>query len=591
MGLNSGLDLTDLDDVQSEKFEDFQSKITDLYDVKVKEDEAKKKKPSILAGEVPLRQIAGEVFTQTGRGLLAAFSWPLDVLKAGLVGSALSDIDELEEAYAKQGKPFDREKVIREVHEGLGSFPTGGLLEQKITENTGFDLEPRTDEGRFIDQYANIAGLIKGKIPKKLGKGLIAPVTSYGLETAGASETKARIVGDMMAFLPEKKAVAKDFTPEVNKIKNTADKYELPFLEFQAREKAPTVAATLSEAAEKTLKNNFAMSTEQAVSKIVADENILKRMQNNGVNLDVLSNRAYEVAETLAAQHPNVIMNTKPMVKNINDRIKSIKAAAPNPSDAEKASLALLRRERDILKVKFPTQEQTIKQYKNYNSNMKEMYKKPEFKGVEDDVRKTYEFLKDELVNTMETQGGKQTSEYFKAANSIYHQKSKLEQTENLLGKVFNGDGYAPRKLDKLLNSKQGSLLRRNMSKSAIEDIQQISKYGVKAEQKMAEFFNINDSAVQRFAGHLGSFAPYILIPNKLVGGLMSLSGPVTGFVQGKLLSRPATRTIYKNTLEHASLGQLDKLQSDFVKLENEVMKEYGNIDTFFDTVLEQIAF
>lgn len=534
------------------------------------------------ASEANWLETLGDVATQSGRGALKAFTWPLDVLKMGVLGEGLSAIDEVEEFYHKEGKPFDRAKYVKNLFEQSEYIPTQDLAEQSFEKTTGISLEPKTELGKYTKQGSEVASLARGGWASKITRGALAAGTTKGLEAAGVGAGPAEFAGDIVGLSPSKAKITRKLAPEAASFEKTARKHALPFVEAMARERVPIIKGRISEATEKRLNKELKMSSREAITALERDEFPLKRLQEKGYNIDALAESAYAKSTELAQANPKPI-STKPIVESFDREIDRIKSLAPSPSDAQREAIKLLERERDIMKVSNPTAEQLIQQHKNYNADMKQIYRKPEFSGKEEQVRKTYEHMKQELVNAMESQGNKETADAFREANKIYHEKSKLEQTESLLNKVFEGDAYNPKKLERFLNSKKGNLLKRNMSPKAIQDIEEIASYGSKAQDRIAEFMQIDNKSVQSTLQSLGKVAPFILAPHTLKGAAIAYLPQLAQSIQGKLLTRPATREIYKYTLKHAAEGSFDLLKKDMVHLENALVREYGSVDDFID--------
>jgi len=75
-----GIDLASYEKEKDENLED------SFIDMESYAQEKNEKKPGFW-------ETAGDVFTQAGRGALKAFTWPADVLKLGMIGEGLSDLD------------------------------------------------------------------------------------------------------------------------------------------------------------------------------------------------------------------------------------------------------------------------------------------------------------------------------------------------------------------------------------------------------------------------------------------------------------------------------------------------------------------
>lgn len=577
---NFGQDFPDVGEEAAIEDQEFGQDFTDL------ETEEKE----LEAGKPTWAQTIGDVFVQSGRGVLKAFTWPADVLKAGMIGSALSGIDELEDEFERAGRPFNREELTKSVYNTAEFFPTQELAEKGIEKATGFSFEPKTELGRKAGQTAQIATLNPGSLAKKALAGATAAGTTYGLEQAGVPG--AEIIGDVVGSSTSAlRKVPKVISDKAKDSLKTAQKHALPFLEYMNQENAPWIRGKLFKKTEERLKQEFNVSNKQALDKILTNEIPIKALKDKGINLDVMAEEAYTKAISQASKDPKLI-KTDQIVKNIDQEIAYIKSKAPNPSDAQKTAIQILENERDILQVATMNSEQLINQYQNYNSNVKGIYRKPQFSGVEEEVRQTYKFLNEQLVQSLEHQGQKETATYFKEANKIYHAKSQLNQSESILSKAFDGGNYSPQKLQSILNSKnKRKFLERNLGKGAVQEIQDIAEYGVKATENIGNFIKLDSPFVLNEITTWGNLAPLVFMPGNLAGPLMTVARPIAERVQGKLLTRPALRETYKMTLKHAAEGQYNLLKKDFFKLEEGIAKEWGDTQTFIDEAMQELEF
>lgn len=530
-----------------------------------------------------------DVFVQTGRGALKYFTWPADVIKAGMIGEGLSDIDELEEIAKKENVPFDREKYIQGVFDASGFIPTQELLESGIERLTGKSLQPQTELGKSAKQLAEVAAFTPGGIAGKLAAGATSAGTTKVLKSVGVGEGKAEFIGDIAGFVPQAvtkaaKAIPKKFI----QTEQAAKKHGLPFVEFMVKEREPYLKGQLFQATEKRLKDQFKMNSEQAMNKVLHDQFLVKRLADRGVNIDALVDHAYKTTEKIA-QSKNVNLTTDNFVKNVDKEISRRKSLAPSLSEADRAAIAILENERDIMKVSKPNTEQFVEQHKQYNKDTKAIWKKPQFSGKEQEVIGAYDFLKNQVIDTMGAQGSKDAANSLRAASTIYSQKSKVDHAEKILSKVFDGEKYDPKKFLKTLDSKQGKILRRNLGKNATQEIEEIAKYGKEAQEKMERFINLDSPSVFEEVKSFGQLAPLIFMPNKLGGALLTLAKPIASRVQGMLLTRPALRETYKVTLEHAAKGSYNLLKKDFAKLERQIQEEWGSVDNFMDEAMSEL--
>lgn len=570
-------------DLEADEVQEEESFFENVHDLAQEEEQGTVDEASFL-------ETIGDILTQGGLGYLKAYTWPLDILKLGVLSSGLEGLDELESAAEKSNIPFDREEYLSSLFKQSQYIPTQELAEQGVEELTGLSLQPKSEIGKFTKQAVNLFKLSPGSVVSKATKGAAGAGATQALKATGVPETAAEVIGDFGTLVPGKliEKTAKTIPQAAKAAEQTAQKHTLPFLEYMVREREPIVTGRLFKQTERNLSQQFNTTADEALKKIVRNEIPISRLRERGVNLDAFGEHAYKTTERLAQGRTQVIP-TKDIVKNIDAEIARIEGLAPSPSDAQKASIKVLEQERDALKVAKPTSQQMINQHKNYNADVKGIYRKPEFNGKEEEVRKTYEFLKDQLVKSVEAHGQKDVANAFRASNKIWHEKSKLDQTQKILSKAFPGDQYNPKKLDKLLNSRDGKFLRRNLSKSAIQDIEEIAKYGKEAQEKMARFIDLRSPAVLNEVRLWGQLAPLIFSPSKLKGTVLSLGPALSKRVQGEFLTRPAVRDTYKLTLKHASEGAYDLLRKDFGKLETQITKEFGSIDNFIDKSMEDL--
>lgn len=537
------------------------------------------KKGNKQADEPSWKQVTGEVLTQAGLGAAQAFTWPADVIKLGALFNSLGEMNALEAEAAEDGIPFDRPAYIKGVMESSRYVPTQKGAEEAFEHFSGISLEPKSEWGRRARQGAALFTLGTGTIAKKALSAATGVATTLLAKSLGASEGAGELIGDVVSVSPQ--AIEKG-VKALTKEGKTAEKFELPFLEYMQRQKAPTFGAKITANNERILNEKMKQSSAEALHKIIKDEIPLSRYRDNGVDLNEFAKFAYDATKVKAASNPQKL-NMNPFISKIDQEITHIQRSAPNPSDAQIASIMLLNRERDALAGSAPTSEQLINQHMNYNSNLKSLYKKPEFSGAENEIRTTYEFLKKGLVETMERQGQADVANMFKASNKIYHDSLKLTQSENIIAKAFPDEGWNPKALNKLLNSSKGKILERNLGPRAIEDFREIANYGEQAQKKMRSLLTkgkgLND------APSWGQLAPIVLF-NSTLGKGLGFAKTIFEYANGVLLTRPATRKIYKRTLKNAAQGAFGALKKDFFQLEQEIEKQWGSVDNFMDNAL-----
>jgi len=589
-------------DPQTEKLEEENDGIIDLKEYSDSGEEEK----------ATWGDLAKDLIIQPVLGTAAAFTWPLDILKMGMVGEGLSDIDELESAFKKAGKPFDRDEYIRAVSNQSEYVPTQDFLEKAFEDKTGISLEAKSNTGKTIKKFFTLLSLLKGKGLtkeglKKAAKGAaVGSGTTQALKAAGVNETASEFIGDITAGgATALTKEARVLTPEIAALEKTAAKHGLPFPEYLTKESSQLVKPKISDKRKLALQKEIGMSSQEAIDNIIAGRLNVKNLKNQGADLEVLTEAAYDEVSQLAKAIPKKV-STKNIVKDIDAEIARIKSLAPSPSDADKAAIGILESEKNALTNEVPKQagkqivgpngqpiqqsssrvpkeestEKMVEQIKKYNSNVSQIYKRSEFSGREDSVRSAYAFLNNSIRNTVEAESGTEIRQAMKAADSLYAEKSKLDRVESLISKSFINGDYNPKKLQSLLNSKQGLIVRRELGDQALNEIRDIANYGdkaVKATNQLAKS--------SRHVGDIAEWGPlagYLLHKMPQKAGLLIGAKAIGDRIRGYLLTRPAARTAYKDIIKNAANGSFKSMASDFSKLEDAVSKDFGSVDEFF---------
>lgn len=531
---------------------------------------------------------AKDIGIQSGLGFAQAFAWPLDVLKTAMVAEGLSDIDELEDVFKREGKEFDRDKYIKTVMEHGEFLPTQSLLEDVISKKTGISLEPKTKTGKALNKFFFLSGITRGKgLGKAVRAGTVGSATTTALREAGAPEIVAELAGDISAGASTISKQSRNLSPEAARIQATADKHGLPLMEFMLKDEIPS-GTKITQARKSAFEKELGMTTEEALQRVVEDKIPLGKMRSQGQDLEVLETEAYDKAKELARSKPNPI-KTDQIVSDIDAEIAKIKGRAPSPSDAEKAAIKILENEKDVLSKSTANAEQLINQTQNYNSNVKSIYRKPEFSGVEEEVKNAYGFLNGFIRNTVEKEAGKEITDAYKVANKIYGQNASLARTEGLLSKAFQNGEYSPKKLTQVLNSKQGAILRRDIGEQGVKELREIAEFGSKAQKATTQMANSSKHKFQ--IGEWGPLAGFLLAKVPPAGVAVAASKPFFDYVRGWMITRPAARTVYRDIVKNAANGSFKNMAGDFNKLESMVKDEYGSIDDFMKQGISQLHF
>lgn len=552
-----------------------------------------------------------DLVIQPIRAVAQAYTWPASILKMGMVGEALSDIDDIEAAMQRMGKPFDRDQYIKTVMEQSEYVPDQQFLENKITEKTGLDLEPKTGVGKAINKLVFLAKVAKGNIPTRLASGATGVASKELLKAAGVNEHVADIGSDIISGVPQGLSkTAKTLTPEMSRLQQIADKNKIPFYEFMTQKEGGLITPKISAARDAAIKKELGMSSEQAAKAVIEGRLPIATTRNSGVDLQQLEQQAYKDFNAKAAAHKNPI-STDQIVSDIEAEVAKIKKSAPSLSQDQQHYVNILEKEAEQLTEKSKnaaqilgpngkpvaankrtakqiTAQELAQQHMNYNANQKGLYRKPEFSGKEEATRDAYQFLNSSIRNTMEKQGSKELSESFKNANSLFNQRQVLKRSEALIDSAFANGEYNPKKLNKLLNSeKKGKILRRDLGDKAVNELKEIAEYGEEAVKKTSQI--LNKPNFFKEVASWGSLAPLMLAPSNVMKGALFLAKPAAERIKGYLLTQPATRSQYNLIIKNAAKGSFNNMKADFQKLEEIINEDYGSLDNFYNQILDDI--
>lgn len=530
-----------------------------------------------------------EAGLQSAAGLGQAFTWPLDVVKLAMVGEGLTDLDELEEAFEKAGKPFDRNKYVKTVMEQGEFVPTQALLEKKIDETFGTNIEnPKTKTGKFFNKLFFIGGLTRGKgLTKALKAGAKGAATTEGLKAVGVPEIAADLIGDYKGIASAEKS-ARKLSAEGAKAVEIADKRGLPLMESMLSGNA-SQSPKISSKRKQALDKKLGMSTEEAIKAITEERIPISKLRANGQDLQVLEDEAYDVATNLASANPQKLQ-TKDLVSDIDREINRIKSIAPSLGDAKKAAVKVLEDEKKILSKASSNTQQLIDQTREYNSNVKQIYRKPEYNGKEEEVKNAYAFLNDRIRNTIEKQAGKDVIDAHKAANAIFGQNAALARSEGLISKAFENGEYNPKKLNQLLNNKgTGAQLRKDLGEEGVKELRQIAEFGEKAMNTTAQYANASKHKFK--IGEWGPLAGFLLAKFPKTTGAALAAKPIVDYARGYFLTKPASRKAYANIVKNAANGSFGNMAKDFAVLESQVIDDFGSIEDFMKQGIRELEF
>ncbi len=463
--------------------------------------------------------ILQEAPSQVGLGLLQTLTAPLDLLKAAVQASNALGIDEAEETYRKAGLPFDREAVTEELMGPTEYIPTLSKGLEKLEETTGISTEPKDKTSKLLRTAAEFGALkpTAKKIPLKA---------------------------------------------EEEALRETAEKFGLKQFAGMEKEKPPILTPVRSEKAQEKLAQELGETSKKAIDDVISQKIPIKTMRDKGINLEEAYTTAYDSARKTSSEMGNLVVKTDPILTWIENETAKIKSLSPSPSASQKTYLNILKDEyknlttktlvRKLRKSKETNADQLLNQYKNYNENVKGIWRKPEFSGSENAAKNAYAGLNEKIIESIEKVNPQLANE-LKFANKIFHETSKLDQVEGILSKSFK-DGYNANRLNKTLgNKRERKFLERNIGKDGVQDLEKIAKYGQEAERRVFDKLKKPESVKEYLANLTPGQLIWLIGFKSHVGVIPTLVKRGIFRAQGYLFTRKPTRKAYVNFLKKAS--------------------------------------
>jgi hypothetical protein len=558
-----------------------------------------------------IQRVASSPIGQTLLGAAKVLTWPLDVIKILYTGGGLSNMREIEEAFHKAGQPFDRDEYIKSVYDYAENIPTQEMVENVIKEKTGIDLAPQGLLGKGSRKAGEILALRPSNLISSPGRAITGAVggagAATGLHELGVPEPIADIIGFGASGLAHIKGAPAALSKEAQTLQDISGKHGLRELQGLQRETPPAKALASPERQQKAVKE-LSETSKAAIDKVIEGEIPVSRLRKMGVNLEDAYNVAFSKSENQAAQLDSV--GAKVKFDNSLDFIKSeinkIKKSAPSLSSTDKVVIRELKKQYkgltnapppppkttllgptgqplSVPKVgrssKLATPTQSLDQYRNFNEEVKDIYRKPKFTGSESRIKDIYGKLNKHLIQDIE-QTSPELANDLKAANKIFSQTSDLNTVEGILEKAFK-DGYNPKKLANIIDNKSNkSFLTRALGKDAVKDMADIAYYGKQAEEKV--FSKITaPKTIAQYATEMSPLQLLLVLGKKSVAWPLAIANTkeLLPRVQGMLMLKPGLRKTYKGFLKNSIAPQSPGFKKAAIELTKAIAEEYGSED------------
>jgi hypothetical protein len=546
-------------------------------------------------------------------GYLKKFTYPADILQMAGIGEALDPlfIDELRSIHEREGLDFDENEYRKKVAEAAKAFPTQSNIERGLEESTGLPLQAKTGLQKAFNLGGMAGGFQAGNLAQKGIAAVTAPVVSEIAQSAGVPEPIAELLGLTSGGSAASNKLAaklgeKALSSEQQALRQVAEKHNLPTYAGMEVE-TPKISPVVSAQKQEKLAKELAEKSEKAIDEVITKQLPLNEVEKLGINPESVYERSYKRMDETAKEVDKQIssgekqpINVDPVLKWIKNEENKIYASAPSLSAPDKTRLRILQQEYNQLTKKPPKSflsklklgpkrervsktanaSQIIDQTRNFNENVKGIYRKPEFTGAENEAREVYGQLNEQFQKLLEKSGESDLARQLWFGNQVFHETTKVNQVQNILSPAFE-HGYNSNKMASIVRNKSNKkFLERSMGKDSVKDLVDIAHYGNQAEKLVFKRLQ-NPKTIGEYVSNLTPLkAGLLFLKHASVPGLAMLGETTKGTSQrvaGLLFTRPTTRKAYVNFLKGAMSPQKASFKNASKSLTEAIDKEFGN--------------
>jgi len=214
---------------------------------------------------------------------------------------------------------------------------------------------------------------------------------------------------------------------------------------------------------------------------------------------------------------------------------------------------------------RFYSPDKYLRQFRNLNKDLKNLYQTKFVHGERRDTMKFYEGLKDAIEETFSQGAPQEFSNLFKEANKEFSQIKRLEKFDEIMGKVSTDKGTLDtKKLDKFVkDNKKANILRSQIGEEGFNKLRLISNDLSKAKNKLdlIQEFGFKDIIKSGLAQGVLS---YLGFPIKLP---LATTKKALELGRGYILSSPQGSRDVSNLLKALRAGNKKAVRASLMRM------------------------
>lgn len=502
---------------------------------------------------------------QVPLGYLKRYTWPADVgqMMGAFGGFDEEDIDLIQAAHLRAGKPFDREDFNKQIQNSLSLYPTQGNIERGLEEYTGLPLTPQDRMEKFLRLGSEVASVVgNGYTLRPFNTGLPAPILGMGvaggsqaLQSLGVNET----ISDILATGLIK-------TPTEGASRFTMGAREKPSGLIERRYESTSKPKYISENRKLAIEHKVEQDFKKVSDKIIETSPVKETntklssdksfKENVGKQFEIVSKQAENLPQTFPAKE----IKTK-----LANRGKQVMTKGISPSEYQKQYNKELNGFVNQIKHKDITTKQLVEQYRVNNNQLTEYFEpgrsKAYNRGKKDAILDYNQSIAEIIENKFPDT---EFSKLFKETNKTWTEINDIEFINEFIDDIFD-KGIKHDKLKQLKDPNTKIKFKRALGKKGFKHFEQLSDDFMSTKQAYQYLRKAEKFGMREFSKLAMSFMihPYIAAAR--------MGYKVVKPMWQSLLDKPRLAVQWHEGIQAVKSGDFAKAESKFTKVQTEL--------------------
>ena len=420
-----------------------------------------------------------------------------------------------------------------------------------------------------LERIANIygSGPFKGMgIPSIIGGA--AGQIGKELGTPESVQTGLEIFGTMG------KDLAKGIASLAKQPRYSKSGLQLPSIVEKTGEKLSGLKAKVFGGKKEQVYNKVSDQAEKLITKIKQERLPLTKEIEEGIDVTARTQKNLEDVQTLANKMTDKIESTT--VSNYLDDIENTIQFGGVPTGEQEEILKLVNKYREKFGEfeggkRLYTPSQYVKQFRNINKDLTNLYQTKFVHGERLDTMRFYEGLKDKITKTLEQGTPEAFSNLFKETNKEFSQLSRIDRFNQIMEQVTSETGIinANKLQNYITDPRKANILRKQIGKEGFDKLRLISNDLSKVQNKLKLVEELNLGSAIKSGLAMKVFA-MLKLP---VVAPVVLSTKGAQVARGYMLTSPQGTRDVTNLLKAIHSGNKKAIRSYVLKLDENAKK------------------